>query len=96
MRKVKEKNYQSEGEELPNGERISLEDEKEYNYLSLLQFVYVKSKDMKNRITKKCYQRIRKILKASLNAGNNIQAINAGAVSIIRYGAGIVELKKMN
>ena len=36
-------------------------------------------------------RRIRKVLKASLNAGNTIQAINARAVSIIRYGAGIVK-----
>ena len=45
-------------------------------------------------ITKEYYQRIRKILKASLNAGNTIQAINAREVSIIRYGDGIVERRK--
>ena len=51
----------------------------------------MKSKEMKDMITKEYYRRIRKILKVSLNAGNTIQAINARAVSIIRYGAGIVE-----
>ena len=44
-------------------------------------------------ITKEYYQRIRKILKATLRAGNTINAMNARAVSIIRYGAGIVEQK---
>ena len=33
-------------------------------------------------------------VKASLNVGNTIQAINARAVSIIRYLAGILEWRK--
>ena len=33
---------------------------------------------------------MRKILKSSLGARNNIHAINSRAVSIIRYGAGII------
>ena len=49
---------------------------------------------MKDMITKEYYRRITKILKASLNAGNTIQAISARAVSIIRYGAGIVAWRK--
>ena len=60
----------------------------------MLQFDSVKRKEMKDMITKEYYRRIRKILKASLNAGNTIQAINARAVSIIRYGAGIVQWRK--
>ena len=34
------------------------------------------------------------ILRSSLNSGNTVQAINARAVMIIRYGAGIVEWTK--
>ena len=40
------------------------------------------------------FRRIRKILKSSLNAGNTIHAINSRAVSIIRYGDGIVDWRK--
>ena len=44
---------------------------------------------------------MKKILKSKLNAGNIIRAINSRAVSIIKYGAGIIkwtkkELKEMN
>ncbi len=46
------------------------------------------------KIKTKYFQRIRKILKSKLNAGNIFQAINSRAVSIIRYGAGIVEWNK--
>ena len=45
-------------------------------------------------LSKEYFRRIRKILKSSLNAGNTIQAINSRAVSIIRYGAGIVDWRK--
>ena len=34
------------------------------------------------------------MLKSSLNSGNIIQAINSRAVSVIRYGAGIVDWTK--
>ena len=62
--------------------------------MGVLQFDSVKSKEMKDMITKEYYRRIRKILKASLNARNIMQVINARAVSIIRYGTGIVEWRK--
>ena len=83
---------QSDGAILPSGETIkSLENEKGYKYMGILQFDSVKSKEMKDSITYEYYLKIRKNLKASLNVGNTIQAINARAVSIIRYRAGITE-----
>ena len=93
MKKVKA--VQSEGIELPNGETIkSLKDGKGYQYLGVLLFNSVKSKEIKDIITKDYYRKSRKILKAILIAGKTIQAINVKAVSIIRYGAGIVEWRK--
>ena len=86
---------QSEGTELPNGEWIKLlEYKKGYKSLGMLQVHSVKSKEMKDTMTSKYYKRIRKILKASLNVGNTLQAINARTLSIIKYGAGIVEWRK--
>ena len=46
---------------------------------------------MKEAISKEYLRRIRKILKSKLNGGNVVSAINARAVSIIRYGAGIIK-----
>ena len=40
---------------------------------------------LKEKLKKEHARRVRKILKSRLNAGNVIQAINARAVSIIRY-----------
>ena len=51
-----------------------------------------KHTEMKEMLSKEYFRLIRKILKSSLNAGNTIQVINSRAVSIIRYGAGIVDL----
>ena len=88
---------QGERTELPNGEWIKLlEDEKGYRCLGISQVDSVKSKEMKDTMTSKYYKRIRKILKASLNAGNTVTAINARTLSIIKYGARIVEWKKIN
>ena len=86
---------QNERIELPSGETIKLlQDEKGYKYLGVLKFDSVKSKEMKYMIKKEYYRRIRKILKAGLNAGNAMETINARAISIIRYDAGIVEWRK--
>ena len=68
----------------------SLEDKN----ISVLQFDFVKSKEMKDLITKEYYQTIRKIQKTSLNAGNTIDVINARVVLIIKYMVGIVEWRK--
>ena len=48
---------------------------------------------MKGNVSKKYVRRIRKILASKLNR-NIITAINSWAVSVIRYGAGIVNWTK--
>ena len=45
---------------------------------------------MKEALSKEYLRRLRKILKSKLNSGNLGSAINARAVSLIRYGAGII------
>ena len=49
---------------------------------------------MKETVSKEYVRRIRKILASKLNGGNIITAINSWAVSVIRYGAGIVNWTK--
>ena len=82
----------SEGICLPDGQRIkSLEKEEGYKYLSILEADGVNHEQMKEMIRKEYLRRVRNILKAKLNGGNTIQAINSRAVSVIRYAAGIVK-----
>ena len=84
----------SEGIELPSGEKInkSLDENKRCKYLGVLESDKMKSEEKGKSILKvKYFHRIRKILKSNLNVSNTIQAIDTKAVSIKRYGAGIIE-----
>ena len=49
---------------------------------------------MKGRIKKEYIRRVKNILKSKLHGGNIISAINSRAVSIVRYGAGIISWSK--
>ena len=49
---------------------------------------------MVGKVRQEYFRRVKKILRSKLNAGNIIQAINSRAVSLIRYGAGIIDWRK--
>ena len=49
---------------------------------------------MKQKTTKEYKRRLRLVLKSKLNRRNKIRAINAWAVAIFRYGAGIFHSNK--
>ena len=56
---------------------------------------------MKNKVTAEYKMRLRLILKSKSNGKNKIQAINTWVLTLLRYGAGIInwkvdELKKMD
>ena len=59
-------------------------------YLGTLEADDVKHSDMKLSISREYLRRIKKILKSKLNGGNDVSAIYRRAVSLIRYGAGII------
>ena len=65
-----------------------------YKYLGILEADDLKHAHIKEAISKEYLRRIRKIVKSKLNGGNVVSAINARAVSIIRYGAGIIKWTK--
>ena len=89
------KMVECEGISLPNGEKVrSLEKGQDYRYLGVLQCDTIKHNEMKGLLRNEYFRRVRKMLKSSLNSGNVIQAINSRAVSVIRYGAGIVDWTK--
>jgi hypothetical protein len=86
---------ESKGIDLPNEETIKvLEENEEYKYLGILKCDKLKSGEMKEILRNEYFRRMKKILKSKLNAGNIIKAINSRAVSIIRYGAGLIEWTK--
>ena len=62
---------------------------------SILKGDGVKHEDMKDQIKKENTRRVRNILNSKLNEGNIISSINSRAVSIAKYGAGIISWTKM-
>ena len=66
-----------------------------YKYLGILEANDQKHEEMKDQRNKECIRRVRNILKSKSNGGNIILAINSRAVSIVRYGAGIISWTKM-
>ena len=85
----------SEGIKLP-GEKVikSLQDNKGYKYLGILQVDKVKEQEMKENITKEYKRRVRKVLETKLNGENMIKGINTWALSLIRYSAAFFDWTK--
>ena len=69
---------------------LNSDEEEGYKYLGVLEADDIKHVEMKEKIQKEYFRRVRKILKSKLNGGNTIKAINSRAVSVVRYGAGII------
>ena len=78
-----------------DGKMIKNIEEGGYKYLGILEADGVKHEEMKDQIKKEYIRRVRNIVKSKLNEGNIILAINSRAVSIVRYGAGIISWTKM-
>ena len=55
-------------------------------YLGVLEVDDIKHTEMKRKVQKEYFRRVRKILKSRLNGGNIIKAKNARAVSVMRIG----------
>ena len=85
----------SEEISIPDGKMMKNLEEGGYKYLGILEADSVKHEEMKDQIKKEYIRRVRNILKSKLNGGNIILAINSRAVSIVRYGAGIISWTKM-
>ena len=90
-----------DGIHLPNQEIKKEVDENGYTYFGILELDEIKEHEMKIKVTAEYKRRLRLILKSKLNGKNKIQAINAWAVAMLKYRAGIInwkidELKKMD
>ena len=62
-----------------------------YTYLGILETDKIKEKEMKEKFSKEYLRRLRLILRSKLNGRNKIMAVNTWAVSVMRYGAGILK-----
>ena len=61
-------------------------DQEGYKYLLILERDDIFQENMKEKVQKKYYKRVRAVLKSKLNGGNVINAINVWAVATVRYG----------
>ena len=81
--------------ELSTGEGIpELESDKGYKYLGILETDDIMHTEMKDKIKKEYYRRVRQLTSSKLNGGNTIRAINSRAVSLVKYSVGILKWAK--
>ena len=61
------------------------------NIWGVLEGADIKNKEMKERVRKEYLRRVKLLAKSKLYGGNLIKGVNAWAVSVVRYTAGILE-----
>ena len=66
----------------------------EYKYLGILEYEREKEQEMKDKFRNEYFRREKLILKYKLNGMNQIMTLNTWAVSILRYGAGMINWNK--
>jgi hypothetical protein len=97
----KGKRLQDAGLELPDGNVMKDVDEQGYKYLGVLQKDRLIEVEMKAKVKKEYFRRLKCLLSSELYAGNLISGINACAIGIVRYTAfdlswGNTELKAID
>ena len=85
---------ESDGLCIPDGTMMRNIEEGGYQYLGTLEADGIKHDEMKEQLKEEYTRSVRNVLKLNLNGGNIISAINSRAVSIDRYGAGIIKWTK--
>ena len=83
-----------EGISLPNGEVMKELDENGYKYLGVLEGTDIMHREMKKKVKEEYLRRVKLVARSRLYAGNLIKGINAWAVSVVRYSAGVLEWTK--
>ena len=79
-----------EGVDLPDGRRIKTVEEEDYKYLSIVENNDLLHGEMKRKIRCEYFRRLKRVLKSKLSGKNVIMAVNTWAVSVLRYGAGLM------
>ena len=89
------KRTRSEGIELPGDKIIkSLNENDGYRYLGVLEADEILYREMKEKLKKEYYRRVRKVFQSKLNGGNVTRALNTWCVSLLRYSAAFLEWTK--
>ena len=81
----------SGGIRLTDSEIIREVDENGYKYLGIIESDKIEGKIMKESFRKEYFRRTRLVLQSKLHGRNKVKAINTWAVSLMRYGAGIID-----
>ena len=84
----------SEGVEIPDVERIKEVEKNGYRYLGILEYNKITESKMKENVWREYLKRTKLIMKCRLSGRNKIIAINKWAVSLMRYGTGIMKWTK--
>ena len=80
------KRNMTDGMELPNHDKIrTLEENKTYKSLGILEADTIKQVQMKDMTRKEYLRRTRKLLETKLSSRNLIKGINTWAVLLVRY-----------
>ena len=87
----REKVIRTDGIRLPNEQDMKDIDETGYTYVRILETDKIKEKEMKEMFSKESLQQLKLILRSKLNGGNKVMVINTWAVSVMRYGTGILK-----
>ena len=86
-----------DGIQLPNDKVIkSLEEGESYKYLGAPEANKVMLNEMKDKVKKEYYRRVKKVLEPQTNSGNIFKAINTFAVSLARYSATFLGWSRLN
>ena len=87
------KKEEDAGIEMPDGQLMKDLGDGDYKYLGILEADKIRMGEMKVRVRKEYYRRIRKLLTSKLNGGNMIKVMNTWAAVGVHYIAGIVMWK---
>ena len=89
------KDVKSVGIELLDGKVIKSQQEGEsYKYLGVLEADRFLGDEMKLKVCKECFRRLKKVLNSKLNGGNLVQRFNTWTVSLLRYSAALISCRK--
>ena len=91
----------TDGMMMPDGNVMRQIEDDGYKYLGIMEMDQIMESTMKAAFGKEYLRRLRLILKSQLNGKNKVLAINSWAISVLRYGAGVInwnmeEVKKLD
>ena len=88
---IKGKHQPTDDIEIDHNKHIKeLDRDEQYKYLGIIETIGLNHKEMRQRLTKEYYYRLKKILRINLNPKNKITAINQLAVPVLQYTFGII------